>query len=287
MDLIICRNVMIYFKPALNTAITRRFYRSLNNGGYLLVGHTESADYVYHGFQKEIHPGAYVYQKREQWTEADRSLRIRFRGTGHLPGNIMPTWRSKAPPPPKAPKPDFERLPVTRETILFEEAAQSHRNGKIRQAMDKFRDVLAINPKNHRALYMMAMMEADQNHLRKASEYCLEAIAAHPLSLEAHYLLAVIAREEGMREKELEYLKKVLYINRDFVLGHFQMGVYYLREGTYPLAKKFFNNALKVLEKWDEIDYIEGIEGMTVGRLRQIIQKDLEEIEQQGPLVGG
>lgn len=288
MDLIICRNVMIYFKPALNTAITRRFYRSLNNGGYLLVGHTESADYVYQGFQKELHPGTCIFQKREQWSDADRGLRIRFRGTGHLPANTVPTWRRKAAPPREvAAADDSNRVPITRETILFEEAVTSHRAGKNRLAMEKFRDVLAMNPRNHRALYMLAMMEADQNHLRKAEEYCLAAIEAHPLSLEAHYLLAVIAREEGVRDKELEYLKKVLYINRDFVLGHFQLGVYYLREGTYPLARKFLHNALKLLEKWGEMDYIEGIEGMNVSRLRQIIQRDLEEIEHQGPLLHG
>jgi len=38
LDLIVCRNVMIYFSVDLCLDITRRFYRCLRDGGYLVVG---------------------------------------------------------------------------------------------------------------------------------------------------------------------------------------------------------------------------------------------------------
>ena len=39
---ILCRNVMIYFDQATKEALVNRFYNATNDGGYLLIGHSES-----------------------------------------------------------------------------------------------------------------------------------------------------------------------------------------------------------------------------------------------------
>jgi chemotaxis protein methyltransferase CheR len=41
-DIIFCRNVMIYFSKASRTKLLAAFYRKLRAGGYLLLGHSES-----------------------------------------------------------------------------------------------------------------------------------------------------------------------------------------------------------------------------------------------------
>ena len=41
-DVIFCRNVMMYFDEAEQQRLIEKFYRCLNPGGYLLVGHAES-----------------------------------------------------------------------------------------------------------------------------------------------------------------------------------------------------------------------------------------------------
>ena len=43
-DVIFCRNVMIYFTPALRRDMTKRLYAALRPGGYLFTGATESID---------------------------------------------------------------------------------------------------------------------------------------------------------------------------------------------------------------------------------------------------
>lgn len=52
-DLIVCRNVMIYFEPAVKTDLIRRFHAALRPGGVLFIGATEAllgADLV--GFER-------------------------------------------------------------------------------------------------------------------------------------------------------------------------------------------------------------------------------------------
>ena len=43
-QIIMCRNVMIYFDEPTKNQISKRFYRYLEEGGYLLIGHSETLD---------------------------------------------------------------------------------------------------------------------------------------------------------------------------------------------------------------------------------------------------
>lgn len=41
-DVIFCRNVMIYFKPATTQSIVKKFYQATAENGYLFIGHSET-----------------------------------------------------------------------------------------------------------------------------------------------------------------------------------------------------------------------------------------------------
>jgi chemotaxis protein methyltransferase CheR len=49
-DVIFCRNVLIYFDDASRKAVVERFYNSLNPGGYLFLGHSESVGRISSAF---------------------------------------------------------------------------------------------------------------------------------------------------------------------------------------------------------------------------------------------
>lgn len=50
MDVIFCRNVMIYFDRQTQEKLISKFYRCLNKGGYLFIGHSESIASLKHDF---------------------------------------------------------------------------------------------------------------------------------------------------------------------------------------------------------------------------------------------
>lgn len=57
-DVILCRNVMIYFDRQTKEALVNRFYNATSPGGYLLIGHSESLDRTglpYHYIQPAIY----------------------------------------------------------------------------------------------------------------------------------------------------------------------------------------------------------------------------------------
>lgn len=62
-DLILCRNVMIYFDNAFRSELLERLYQALTPGGYLFVGEAETLHLVPHRFSTREVGGAIAYQR--------------------------------------------------------------------------------------------------------------------------------------------------------------------------------------------------------------------------------
>jgi chemotaxis protein methyltransferase CheR len=58
LNLIFCRNVMIYFDKPTQSELVGKFYEALAPGGYLFIGHSESLNTINHRF-KYIQPTVY------------------------------------------------------------------------------------------------------------------------------------------------------------------------------------------------------------------------------------
>jgi len=62
-DCIFCMNVMIYFSDERRAQLIQRFYEYLEPGGYLFLGHAESAAGLPVKFNQIVHGGARLLQK--------------------------------------------------------------------------------------------------------------------------------------------------------------------------------------------------------------------------------
>ena len=59
LDIIFCRNVMIYFDNKVKERLLEDMYRLLKPGGYLMVGHAESLSGLLSGF-RSVKPSVYI-----------------------------------------------------------------------------------------------------------------------------------------------------------------------------------------------------------------------------------
>ena len=65
LDLIFCRNVMIYFQPETTQEIIKKMAGVLRPGGYLLLGHAETLLNLRHDFARVQYGGGFVYRLPE------------------------------------------------------------------------------------------------------------------------------------------------------------------------------------------------------------------------------
>lgn len=63
MDIVFCRNVIIYFDHASKKKVIENFYNTLNSGGFLLLGHSESLMNVTTAFRLRHLKNDMVYEK--------------------------------------------------------------------------------------------------------------------------------------------------------------------------------------------------------------------------------
>ena len=62
-DVVLCRNVLIYFDEASRELALRALYQRLRSGGYLLLGHSESLFRASTSFELDPLPGGLVYRR--------------------------------------------------------------------------------------------------------------------------------------------------------------------------------------------------------------------------------
>ena len=63
MDLIFCRNVLIYFDEKVKKKVIENLYECLKPKGFLTIGHAESLHNISRAFKPLVFPGTIAYQK--------------------------------------------------------------------------------------------------------------------------------------------------------------------------------------------------------------------------------
>ncbi len=213
-DLILCRNVFIYFVPFAVAGVLKKFAQSLRDGGYLMTGHIETRERVPTSLRVRTFPESEVYQRSmpedPAVTYQPQTLHSVPRVNAKLEVNL-----------PSA-KSDFKI--ETRPTLPVQDA-----------------QIAESNLTRARAL-------ADIGHYESAIEACVLHLNLFPLAYEPIELLSIIALEQGRNEDGKILLKKAIYLSPSSPHLYIELGKLYQSEGDENRAGKMFKTALELLE---------------------------------------
>jgi chemotaxis protein methyltransferase CheR len=271
-DVIFCRNVIIYLDPPKTRQLVRRFQRCLADYGWLFVGATETSHTLFAEFRPVNLPGVIAY---------------RASGPDFRPVDPRPAQQN-APPSslPRTAKAGLESAAAT--SIVSAESAFPMAIGvSIPESRGREADTVVRNdaethiapaPLNCDSIVQLAKAHADRGELGEALEWCDRALLADKLDSRLHYLRGTILQELGQLTDASAAFKKALYLAPQLVMAHFALGYLANRAGTRALAERHFGHALQLLRDYDEDESVPESEGITPGRLAQIIESlnDLE-----------
>lgn len=198
MDLILCRNVFVYFDSEKINYIAEKLSASLREGGYLITGHTELIGHRINNLQSRLFTGGVVYQRVAALTEAAKKLPeqpvsvlpappVRF--ASHEP---IPTILSSSTDPP--------------ETELLMTAQSLADRGEYAQAEQICRELLIVTPLNAELYFLLAQLAQLRGHFEKARELLDKTIYLDPDNVAAHLELAALCEraENMLRAKTLQ-----------------------------------------------------------------------------------
>jgi len=283
-DIIFCRNVMLYFEPALIEKMIVKFHNTLQDGGWLFVSPTEVSCRTFGGFTCKRFPGAFAYRKGDKdgegrglWPGAPELPARPAAFTAGMPQTIE--LSTGVPSPPVAHKPVADTVAESSDAAeksscrdSYQEAVALYDEGSYESAAVKAREILEDGQDNADALELLAKSYANLGRLAEARQCCEDAINADRLRAHNHYLLSIILEEQGERDEAAAALQRALYIDQDFVLAHFALGNMNRQAGKKKEAERNFGNALRILERREPCEVLYDAEGMTAGRLAEIIR---------------
>lgn len=223
-DLILCRNVMIYFSPEMNRRLVGQLYQALDNQGWLIVGATEHNLENYKSFATVNTSGTKLYQKAPVAVEAVEAVEL-----------VEPVAICAAAAPLPAPQ---------------AESSQGTVEG-LRQL-------------------------ADSGNWQGAAEYGQRLLAEDRLNPEIHFYLGLIFENLGDRIKSERSLRQAIYVDRNFALAHYHLGLALQRDGRMPAAARSFRNVLKILAGMPDEAMVPAGPGLTAIGLKGLTKMHLD-----------
>lgn len=267
MDVILCRNVLMYFSAERTREVTENFYRSLVAGGWLIVSTTEISNTLFPSFSAVRLPGVVLYRKA-------------------VGAETMPVVIGR--PVPGFAEPDISPLhaPLQAPGDAVAEPPQFAARRAGQQpgvaVASEIGEAPALEQEDGHALLAKARRSANEGRLADAVAWCERAIAADKMNPGHHYLLATVRQEQGKTEAAAQSLRRALYLDPAYVLAHFGLANIELSLGRHREARRHFANALATLRGHAHHEILPESEGLTAGRLEEIITSVLASLPRAG-----
>ena len=261
MDLILCRNVLIYFSAETIARVARRLIDSLSDDGWLLLGASDPALADLVPCDVIVTRAGLAYRR-----STHRAIRPATSGvaTSPLPG----------PPPPLPVAAPKEESPSVVPAAPAPEGAADAVRWYGEHCYDRAADLagrLLQRDGGDPALWVVLVRAlANRGTLEAAGRACAAALDRHRTSAELTYLHAVLLAEAGRHADAALAARRALYLDRGLVVAHLTLGGALVRLGDANGARRAFRNAELLLAAMAPADVVPASDGEPAGRLARI-----------------
>lgn len=271
MDLILCRNLFIYYDSKQVAAMVEKLGRCLNQDGYLLTGHAEVPADCQHGLNARIFPESVIYQRTGRATpQAEKTQHI------IAPAPQPPPRIKKPATPTSAPPTQASKSSVDRSEAMHARAETYFMQGAYLQARNAAQSILAEKANDIEAAMIAANACANMGQHEDAERFCRQAADINPMRAEPYYLMAQLSQAHHDFARTRQLLNKVIYLSPGFAPAYLELASVYEREGSAAMARKMRSSALEILEGMPPDTTIAEYETISVKQLLEHVRGMLE-----------
>ena len=243
MDLILCRNVLIYFGHETAGRIAARLFDCLAEGGVLLTAGADPILGDYAPFEVEVTRVGLVY-RRPRAAPA---------------GAVLANRPAAAPLRPSGPQ--QARRSTDHEEPAPAKASPPAEPGPAREAFER------------------VMGHANARGREEAERVARAELRRHPLDAPLHYLHATLLLALDRDEEAEREALRALYLDRSLAVAHFLLGTILRKRGSRPGALRAFRNVRDLCAARPADEEVLAGSGERVGALHSAASAEMERLE--------
>lgn len=237
-DLIVCRNVTIYFGRETTARLIGGFHDQLAEGGYLLLGHSETLWQVSEAFSLVPVGDAYVYRRSHQGSPGAPRRQGR---QGTRRATVAPVVPDAPPAPVALRRPAATRGPDSRRDA----------DGLLADARARLAD----------------------GDYAEAARSAAQAVAADSLLAPAYVVLGQARSTLGQDGAAIDTLRKAVYLDPAAGHAHFLLAGALSRMGLHGPAVVSYRAAARAVEAMTPAQRAELLDGRDAGEMSDLCER--------------
>ena len=254
MDLIICRNVLMYLDDDVVARVVNSFYDTLAYSGWLVVSACEASPAVFHRFEAVQTEYGIFYRK-------NFAGNARAVSSTNISSDTMAISRESAYvitlATPELNARDTQNRNIT--PFSFGEGELDFRASREKTDVAEVMIGTDLSAANQKAVELQQQIEqtlsnarhhADTAQTALAQACCYKVLALDRSNATAHFILAMLAYENQQYDEAVAHLQRALYLQPEFLIAHFWLAQCFRKIGRDVSADRHLNNALRSLHSW-------------------------------------
>jgi chemotaxis protein methyltransferase CheR len=272
MDVVFCRNVMMYFTPKVIKEVSHKFYNSLIQKGWLITSQVELNDEYFSAFERVQFNRGIFYRKSEESKDLIKpvlSKSIAFLPSGitqQVVKNMEPTKSIKSIPKIIHPVANTkEKIPSDRTelTNLFQK-------GQYLKCIENCLQMIEIVKVDNEIFALLVKSYANSGLLRVGEEIINNIISKNPATAEMYYIYASFLKEQNQLDEAEMMLKKAIYLNHNHIMSYLMLGELFIKSNKRYLAIKHCETVIGLLTNYDENDIVPESDGLRAGGIKAL-----------------
>jgi chemotaxis protein methyltransferase CheR len=275
MDIIFCRNVLIYLDAPNVEAIARRLLASLAPDGWLFLGASDPAIADVVSCEVVLTGAGIAYRRLPEGDAVPRYSASPDAANGSVASIVWPTLHAVADGRSESNSPLAAKGDTTRVLESYEEA---YGRGDYGRAASAAREAIKGRAASENAWTVLIRSLANEGNLEAAGEAAAAALDHYPVSAEVNYLNGVLVAQSGRHMQAAAIFRRALYLNPEFAIAHLALGESRLAVGDATGAHRAYTNAESVLRNLTPDAVVAGADGLPTARLLYIARYHLQRL---------
>jgi chemotaxis protein methyltransferase CheR len=274
MDVIFCRNVMMYFTPQVIHEVSSRFRSAIIDDGWFITSQVELNDEYFGNFERVNYNNGIFYQKSLPKKAVVKTQNVRINPISSIKREkkVEKTITPKKSIIFTTGKHDQITKPTAEKHRKTQNPAEFYEKGEYQQCIECCLQNVENENLSKEVFSLLVKSFANSGKLNEGEKTIQKIISNQSATAEMYYIYASYLNEQSDNHQSELLLKKAIYLNHKHVLSHLMLGDLFLKKEKNNMAVKHYETVIALLDQYHENELVPDSDGLTAGRIKALAE---------------